>query len=149
MIQHQKLKGDYPNPLRHLDPLGALMLLLVGFGWANPYKSIPNIFKQIDGKVCSRGISRPLMNLVLAYLSAVALRIFPPINILGLFYLLWYNAMLAVFNLIPLPPFGWFKSLIRHFLHVTYQFIIKLNLKWANYFNTTFSHRNLNQIFNP
>ena len=74
-------------------------MLYFGFGWAKPVQVNPTIFKQIERKgMLYVALAGPLMNLVLAYLSAVALRIFPPINILGLFffYLLWYNAMLAV-----------------------------------------------------
>lgn len=103
------------NPLKHLDPLGALMLLVVGFGWAKPVQVNPFHFRGDRQKgMLYVALSGPLMNLILAYLSTVAVRIVGlHSGILGMFfyYLMWYNAMLAVFNLVPLPPLDGSKIL--------------------------------------
>lgn len=95
------------NPLKHLDPIGTLMLILVGFGWAKPVQVNPSFFQgnKLRGMMYV-GLAGPGMNLVLAYLAAVALHFIPSGGLLFLFFymLLWYNAMLAIFNLIPIPP---------------------------------------------
>ena len=102
------------NPLKHLDPLGTIMLLTVGFGWAKPVQVNPYHFRGDKHKgMLYVALAGPIMNLTLAYLSAVALRLYPT-SILSLFlyYLLWFNTMLAVFNLIPLPPLDGSKVII-------------------------------------
>lgn len=104
------------NPLKHLDPLGTLMLFLVGFGWAKP---VPINFSYIQDYrkgmilVSSAGI---IMNMILAFLSlflysllnlpqssvfAMVLQVFAKINII-----------LAAFNLIPIPPLDGSKILL-------------------------------------
>lgn len=102
------------NPLKHLDPMGTLMLILVRFGWAKPVQVNPLYFKgdRIKGMMYV-GLAGPAMNLALAYLSAIALRLVPYGGWAAMFFtlLLWYNAMLAVFNLIPLPPLDGSKIL--------------------------------------
>ncbi|HHP51460.1 MAG TPA: site-2 protease family protein [Moorella mulderi] len=101
------------NPLAHLDPLGTLLLLLVGFGWAKPVPVNPYYFHTDPRRgMMLVGLAGPLMNLVLAYLSAVALHllhrgpVFPYTHYIFIFLKLkvLYNVILAVFNLLPIPP---------------------------------------------
>lgn len=103
------------NPLAHLDVLGTLMLLVAGFGWAKPVQVNPFYFRGDRQKGMMKvGLAGPVMNLVLAYLAAVAARLTggaPPLLDAFLWYTLWYNSMLAVFNLIPLPPLDGSKVL--------------------------------------
>jgi Zn-dependent protease len=106
------------NPAKHLDPLGTLMLLLVGFGWGKPVEFRPQALssRRFGGAIVA--LAGPMMNLVLALAAALVGRImglnfrFPLFLVTGdrdpiaLFLLLFFsiNVLLAVFNLIPLPP---------------------------------------------
>jgi Zn-dependent protease len=102
------------NPLAHLDPIGTLLLVVAGFGWAKPVQVDPRQFKGDRKKgMMFVGLAGPLMNLILGYLSAVALNLLINSGYSGgsapylqqFFYLmLFYNVVLAVFNLIPVPP---------------------------------------------
>ncbi|WP_258359059.1 site-2 protease family protein [Moorella sulfitireducens] len=99
------------NPMAHLDILGTLLLLVAGFGWAKPVQVNPYYFQMDRRKgMMLVGLAGPVMNLVLAYLAAVALRLFLRFDI-GSYWLVTflnlvvgYNVVLAVFNLIPVPP---------------------------------------------
>lgn len=109
-----KLQGRLSlNPVKHLDVLGSLMLVVAGFGWAKPVEVNPYYFSGDRHKgMMLVGLAGPLMNIVLAYLAAVILnRVGYGYFALFLSYLLWFNAMLAVFNLIPLPPLDGSKVL--------------------------------------
>ncbi len=96
------------NPLKHLDPIGTLMLFLVGFGWAKP---VPVNFRQIRDLrkglilVSSAGI---ITNILLAFLALLFFRIFSPyssgIGMLPIYYIVQINITLAALNLIPIPP---------------------------------------------
>ena len=98
------------NPMSHLDPVGSLALLLMGFGWAKPvpvdsrYLDKP---KQDMVKVAAAG---PISNIILAVVAALALRLLFSTDLLTdnikTFFIIFMqiNITLAVFNLIPLSP---------------------------------------------
>jgi Zn-dependent protease len=96
------------NPLKHLDPVGTIMLFIFGFGWARP---VPVDLRNIGNTrmgiilVSSAGI---IANMVFAFFAVLALRLLSvqPSEPTGLFlyYLAQINIMLASFNLIPIPP---------------------------------------------
>lgn len=101
------------DPLAHLDPLGTLMMLLGGFGWAKPVQFNP---ARLRGNM-RRGsmlvaLAGPAMNLLLALViyigRALALRFLPNGMSEALDQIIttaaWFNVVLAVFNLIPIPP---------------------------------------------
>jgi Zn-dependent protease len=98
------------NPLDHLDPIGALMILIGGFGWAKPVPVNPYaLHKSPNGTIGFALVAAagPISNLFLAALFAIPIRLdlLPP----GFFSSLvmqfvWVNIALAVFNLIPIPP---------------------------------------------
>jgi len=104
------------NPIKHLDPIGSLMLLIFGFGWAKP---VPiNFYKLRDGRkglifVSSAGI---IANILLAFIAFFILRILSlyPGEMLWkiLYYVAQINIMLAAFNLIPIPPLDGSKILM-------------------------------------
>ena len=98
------------NPMSHLDPVGSLALLLMGFGWAKPvpvdsrYLENP---KQDMVKVAAAG---PISNIILAVVAALVLRLLFSIDLLTdniktfLIIFMQINITLAVFNLLPLSP---------------------------------------------
>ncbi|MBI2430935.1 MAG: site-2 protease family protein [Candidatus Levybacteria bacterium] len=96
------------NPLAHLDPLGTLMLFIVHFGWGKPVPIDPyNLSKREEIYVALAG---PLSNLSLAIIFAIVIRFLP----LPPFYIfIQTNIVLAVFNLLPLPPLDGSKILLN------------------------------------
>ena len=105
------------NPLDHLDPLGTLMLLLVGFGWAKPVPVNTRHFKKPRRDFALTSLAGPISNLLLGFISALlyvlafyacsALEIsqMTATVIINVFYFsTLYNLGLGLFNLIPLPP---------------------------------------------
>lgn len=96
------------NPLRHLDPIGTVMLFLFGFGWAKPVPiNMRNVRSQRLGLILisSAGI---IANVILASLAVFFYQYLSssPYGMLGtiLRYFAQINIMLASFNLIPIPP---------------------------------------------
>jgi len=104
------------NPLKHLDPVGTIMLLMFGFGWAKP---VPVNFNRLRDRhmgmiwVSSAGI---ITNMVLAFSALFLSRLVSPspssMLAVLLFYLAHINIILAAFNLIPLPPLDGSKILM-------------------------------------
>ena len=109
------------NPLKHLDPVGTLMLFLFGFGWARP---VPVNFANLRGSrkelilVSSAGI---VVNMILAFLAVFLLRFLSPsehsIAHKMLYYMAQINIILAAFNLIPIPPLDGSKILMGFLSH--------------------------------
>lgn len=104
------------NPLKHLDPIGTLMLFFFGFGWAKPVPvNFNNLHDERKGLVfvSAAGI---VANIILAFLSLFFLRLFSPspfsIFSTMIFYFARINIMLAAFNLIPIPPLDGSKILM-------------------------------------
>ncbi len=105
------------NPLDHLDPLGSLMLLLVGFGWAKPVPVNTRYFKKPRRDFALTSLAGPLMNLFVGIISItlyVVTYYFCVANDLTgvtseaielvFYYSAVFNFGLGLFNLIPLPP---------------------------------------------
>ncbi len=103
------------NPLRHLDPLGVLAFLIMKIGWAKPVPVDARYFKNPRQGMVWVSLAGISANLLLAVASGLGARLLIPVaNVLpmSIFWPLiqmiaasvWINVMLAVFNLIPIPP---------------------------------------------
>ncbi|WP_407568907.1 site-2 protease family protein [Deinococcus altitudinis] len=91
------------NPLAHLDPFGAILLLIAGFGFAKPVPVNPgNMGRWGMLWVAAAG---PISNLLIAILAALLLKFLPltQLTYLVLTTVLGINVVLAVFNLLPIP----------------------------------------------
>ncbi len=97
------------NPLRHLDPLGTVLILIAGFGWGKPVEFRPEALSSRRFGAAIVALAGPMMNVVLAIIGAFLYRLSllgPDLAFLDLFLeqFIVINALLAVFNLIPVPP---------------------------------------------
>ena len=108
------------NPLAHIDWIGFLMLLVVGFGWGKPVQIDPGYYKHRRRDEFLVSIAGVTMNLILAILFAIPARFmlnkyasggassFIQDLYLMIFYTVSINLVLMIFNLIPCPPLdGW------------------------------------------
>jgi Zn-dependent protease len=114
------------NPLRHLDPLGTLMLFIAGFGWAKPVEFRPQALRSKRFGAALVALAGPVMNLVLAVAGALILALVaegPQWILVFLSFFITINVILAVFNLIPLPPLDG-SRLLTIFLPPRHQRII-------------------------
>jgi len=102
------------NPLKHIDPVGFLALIILRFGWAKPVPYNPNYFKNRRLGTFLVSIAGPLMNIVLALLSLVVMVLLNDSTSIWntLFEMMFlYNVIFAVFNSLPIPPLDGSKIL--------------------------------------
>ena len=94
------------NPIAHLDPIGALMILFVGFGWAKPVPVDPRYLKNPRVDMMKIAFAGPASNLLLALIAGFILRTGLVHGSIAMMVILFtqINIMLAVFNMIPVSP---------------------------------------------
>ncbi len=94
------------NPLAHLDPMGSLMILFVGFGWAKPVPVDVRYLQNPRIDMMKISFAGPAANLLLAFVGGTIIRAHLVGGSLILMLVLFtqINIMLAVFNMIPIPP---------------------------------------------
>lgn len=95
------------NPIKHIDPMGFICMLIFKFGWAKPVPVNSSYFKNRKRDMLLVSLAGPMMNFLLAIVTAFII-IYGNIrneilyNILAV--AMWYNIMLGAFNLLPFPP---------------------------------------------
>lgn len=112
------------NPLAHLDPVGTLLMILTGFGWAKPVQVNPNYYKNTKKGMALVAAAGPLSNFLMAVIGMVLLTVFSCItlfmnsgtSVMKIVYMvlqrfILLNINLMVFNLIPIPPLDGSKVL--------------------------------------
>ncbi len=113
------------NPLKHIDPMGSLCMLVFGYGWARPVPINARNFKNPKRGMAFTAIAGPISNIILGIIGTVLYAVslffssyfmldlvqnellFNVVRVFLIFfnYLGYMNFVLAVFNLIPIPPF--------------------------------------------
>lgn len=99
------------NPLRHLEPVGALFFLIAGFGWGKPVPVNGYALRPPRYGLSIVAGAGPIANFAVAALFAVAFRILDGIGLLDpgfarlvLASIVYFNVLLGFFNLLPVPP---------------------------------------------
>lgn len=101
------------NPIKHIDPVGFVCMLVFRFGWAKPVPINPLNFRNRKRDTILVSLAGPLTNFIIAILVSFVIlfaRITSPILQKIFVITLWYNIMLGVFNLLPFPPLDGSKS---------------------------------------
>lgn len=98
------------DPRAHLDLMGSILFLLVGFGWGKPVPFDPFNLDNPRRDAAIISFAGPLSNALMAISAAILLR-FIPIPLVSAFLeiFIWINIVLGVFNLLPFAPLDGFK----------------------------------------
>lgn len=113
------------NPFVHIDLIGFIMILVIGFGWAKPVETNPSAFKNRYKDDLKVSIAGPVANLIVAFLGAIFMALLGKFGSIGLSEMptlyailrvifsaiISINCMLFIFNLIPIPGLDGFHIL--------------------------------------
>lgn len=140
------------NPLRHIDPVGMLMMLLFGFGWAKPVPINPSYNEKPRRAMMLTALAGPVSNFILAFLSSF-FYVFSEIMVLTAVYhhssafitgftfvsdlfglMTQVNLILALFNLIPVHPLDG-SRILNYFLPRSFVLFMR---KYSNYICVAF-----------
>jgi len=105
------------NPVAHLDPMGAIVFVLAGFGWGKP---VPvNVYALRPGRIGMAFVAGggPIANVAVAAVAAVIHRVLEIAGVGGFaldvtFWIVLFNLLLAFFNLLPIPPLDGYNILL-------------------------------------
>ena len=113
------------SPLAHIDPIGFIFMLVFKFGWGKPVVMDDRNFKNRRKGIMLVALAGPLSNIILSFVFTIILKLLDVFGALAiminsnignilyimLLYMIGFNVMFGVFNLIPLPPFDGAKVL--------------------------------------
>ena len=152
----QKIRGRLTlNPLAHIDPIGFIAIMLIGVGWGKPVQVDDRNFKDSRKGMMLTALAGPASNLLLAILVTIILKLLMVFGVLNtmvnsnvggiilnmLLYVIQFNIVFGIFNLIPLPPLDGSKVLAyflpqraRGFMYTLerYSFFIILIIYFTN-----------------
>ncbi len=118
------------NPLKHIDPIGALCMFFFGFGWAKPVRINPYYFKNLKRDTALTALAGPISNILLSFFAMLCwVHLVPAID--NLYFSLFVQAFLsinlglAVFNLLPIPPLDGSKIFLSLLPHKVYYEIMR------------------------
>lgn len=122
------------NPSHHLDPLGTIAIFLIGFGWAKPVRINPSRMRgPLDAALVA--LAGPFANLLIAFVLAIPIKLgsltgsfdasSPPWRLLQVAFIL--NVVLAVFNLLPIPPLDGYSFLSSLFRRTFPEFFFRVD----------------------
>jgi Zn-dependent protease len=114
------------NPLKHIDLLGFIMLLVVGFGWAKPVQFDEKNLRNPKIDIMKIAVAGPVSNAIIAMILSIIYLLFIDIDVTGyhrmhallqeiFIYAIYINWGLMVFNLIPIPPLDGSHLLLNWF----------------------------------
>jgi len=114
------------NPLKHIDPIGFMMLIFVGFGWAKPVQFHEENLRNPKSDIIKIALAGPFSNAVIAMVlsvifsliySGLSMQLTPVMQIMSevFYYGIYINWALFIFNLIPLPPLDGSHLLLSQF----------------------------------
>jgi Zn-dependent protease len=97
------------NPIDHIDPIGAIVFFIAGFGWAKPVPVNPYALRIGRRGMAVVAAAGPIANVVTATAFAVVYRVLDIIGVGGFAAdivgnVVFFNIILAIFNLLPIPP---------------------------------------------
>ena len=159
------------NPLKHLHPIGTLCMIFCGFGWAKPVPIDPRYYKKPKAGMAVTALCGPGVNLLIGVMATAQLtalvwfwnsgmiKMIPLIGSLteygyellrtGLYIVLYYNLLFAVFNLFPVPPLDGSRILFallpdRYFFGIMrYEKLIMIVMfffLWSGFFTGVFEY---------
>jgi len=120
-----------PNPLKHIDPLGFLMIFLIHFGWGKPVEVNPMYYKNKLRDELLVALAGPFSNFLMAFIGSFLYVLFAkfwwldPLIQLFFYRFIFINIALAIFNLLPIYPLDWYR--IVKFLNPSWWYFMEKN----------------------
>ncbi|WP_455257092.1 site-2 protease family protein [Peptoniphilus asaccharolyticus] len=115
------------NPINHIDPMGLLFMVLFRVGWAKAVPINVREFKNRRLGLFVVSIAGVFTNFIIGLIAAIVfVKVAYTNEILSMLFreIMWYNVMLGVFNLVPLPPLDGSKILLSFFSEDVQDFIL-------------------------